>query len=93
MGACVPQGVQKVHWPPPFPQDPQLLTLPLCVGHSTRVAAPIVPPSLHTLPCPPSSPACQGVQEGQRTPSPLCSVAMAWLKMAELAKLSHLEPS
>src|SRR6266702_6016919 len=70
------QGVQKVRWPPPFPQDPHLLTLPLCVGHSTHVAAPVAPqftrPAPHPIPPrPPSSPACWGVQKGQRTPSPL----------------------
>ncbi len=40
------QGVKKVHWPSPFLQHPHLLTLPLCVGHPTCVAAPIVPPRL-----------------------------------------------
>ncbi len=70
------QGVQKVRWPPPFPRDPHLLTLPLCVGRSTHVAAPVAPPGLRapprpTPPHPPSSPACRGAQEGQHTPSPL----------------------
>ncbi len=44
------QGVQKVRWPPPFPRDPHLLTLPLCVGRSTRVAAPVAPPGLRAPP-------------------------------------------
>src|SRR6266702_699441 len=30
------------------------------------------PPPCPVPPCPLSSPACQGVQEGQRVPSPLC---------------------
>src|SRR6266702_3940991 len=47
------QGVQKVRWPPPFPQDPHLLTLPLCVGRSIHVAAPIAPSGLCTHPAPP----------------------------------------
>src|SRR6266571_6678103 len=51
------QGVQKVRWPPPFPQDPHLLTLPLCVGRSTHVAAPVAPPGLHAPPPIPSHPA------------------------------------
>src|SRR6266702_3633204 len=46
------QGVQKVRWPPPFPRDPHLLTLPLCVGRSTRVAAPVAPPGLRAPPRP-----------------------------------------
>ncbi len=46
------QGVQKVCWPPPFPQDPHLLTLPLCVGCSTHVAAPVAPSGLHACPAP-----------------------------------------
>ena len=51
------QGVQKVCWPPPFLQDPHLLTLPLCVGHSTCMAAPIAPSGLRACPVPPC-PAC-----------------------------------
>ncbi len=47
------QGVQKVRWPPPFPRDPHLLTLPLCVGRSTRVAAPVAPSGLRARPVPP----------------------------------------
>ena len=58
------QGVQKVRWPPPFLQDPHLLTLSLCVGCPTRVAAPIAPPGLCAPLRPPSSPACRGAQEG-----------------------------
>src|SRR6266702_1703908 len=57
------QGVQKVRWPPPLPRDPHLLTLPLCVGRSTRVAAPVAPPGLRApprpappLPCMPGGP-------------------------------------
>src|SRR6266702_2708640 len=38
------QGVQKVRWPPPFLRHPHLLTLPLCVGRPTHVAAPVAPP-------------------------------------------------
>jgi len=48
------QGVQKVRWPPPFPQDHHLLTLPLCVGRSTRVAAPVAPSGLCAHPAPPA---------------------------------------
>src|SRR6266702_988414 len=46
------QGVQKVCLAPPFPRHPHLLTLPVCVGCLTRVAAPIVPPSLCAPPHP-----------------------------------------
>src|SRR6266702_2106042 len=50
------QGVQKVCWPPPSLRDPHLLTLPLCVGRSTCVAAPVAPPRCHAPPPPPAPP-------------------------------------
>src|SRR6266702_1645379 len=64
------QGVQKVRWPPPFPRHPHLLTLPVCVGRPTRVAAPVGPPCLRALPRPPSSPACRGARRDSAPPVP-----------------------
>src|SRR6266702_4814749 len=75
------QGVQKVRLAPPFPRHPHLLTLPVCVGFCTRVAAHNVPALFSTLPRPARRPrrhaggrrrdsAPTPVPSGLATPSP-----------------------
>src|SRR6266702_4585573 len=64
------QGVQKVRWPPPFPRHPHLLTLPVCVGRPTHVAAPVGPPCFRAPPRPLSSPAFRGVRRDSMPPVP-----------------------
>src|SRR6266571_4584225 len=51
--------------PPPLCRSFHSCGCPHCAPQFTHPAPPI-------LPCPLSSPACWGVQEGQRAPSPLC---------------------